>query len=84
MLGLLLLYFAYHQVLNEELLALQRGCTVLQADYKPSITFLVVQKRHHTRFFAANPNDGVSSSIHSLVGSLQVQASTSCNAALLL
>ncbi|KAG8228779.1 hypothetical protein J437_LFUL006657 [Ladona fulva] len=38
-------------VLNEELMAMRRACTSLQPDYKPKITFLVVQKRHHTRFF---------------------------------
>ena len=28
------------------------------AEYEPPITFLVVQKRHHTRFFPQTPRDG--------------------------
>jgi len=27
--------------------------------YEPKITFIAVQKRHKTRFFPNNPNDGV-------------------------
>lgn len=27
--------------------------------YEPKITFIAVQKRHKTRFFPENPNDGV-------------------------
>ncbi|KAG8228778.1 Argonaute-2 [Ladona fulva] len=41
----------FAEVLNEELMAMRRACISLQSDYKPKITFLVVQKRHHTRFF---------------------------------
>jgi eukaryotic translation initiation factor 2C len=29
----------------------------LEEDYRPGITFLVVQKRHHTRLFCADPRD---------------------------
>ena len=34
-----------------ELCAIQAACTKLEKDYKPQITFIIVQKRHHTRFF---------------------------------
>lgn len=49
----------FSQVLNMELKAIRNACTELQADgsYKPFITFLVVQKRHHTRFFPCNIKD---------------------------
>ena len=33
----------------------------LEEDYEPGITFIVVQKRHHTRLFCAEPKDMVSS-----------------------
>ncbi|CAM1327792.1 AGO1 (predicted) [Pycnogonum litorale] len=45
------------QVLEYELTAVQEACTSLEKDYKPEITFLVVQKRHHTRFFCKNSRD---------------------------
>ncbi|XP_065208062.1 protein argonaute-2-like isoform X2 [Planococcus citri] len=45
------------QVLNIELQAIRAACKKLEADYQPAITFLVVQKRHHTRFFPTGPND---------------------------
>jgi eukaryotic translation initiation factor 2C len=31
----------------------------INAGYKPAITFVVVQKRHHTRFFPIRDQDGV-------------------------
>ncbi|XP_046490379.1 protein argonaute-2 [Neodiprion pinetum] len=41
----------FAQVLSRELPAIQRACGQLNANYKPPITFLVVQKRHHVRLF---------------------------------
>ncbi|CAB5357692.1 unnamed protein product [Rhizophagus irregularis] len=38
-------------VLNEEIKAIKDACMSLDGRYKPTITFVVVQKRHHTRFF---------------------------------
>jgi len=43
-------------VLAEELVAMRAACTELEEGYKPQITFVVVQKRHHTRFFPADSN----------------------------
>ena len=37
------------QVLQHELTAIREACIKLEPDYKPGITFIVVQKRHHTR-----------------------------------
>jgi eukaryotic translation initiation factor 2C len=37
------------QVLQHELTAIREACIKLEGDYKPGITFIVVQKRHHTR-----------------------------------
>ncbi|CAB5388446.1 unnamed protein product [Rhizophagus irregularis] len=39
------------KVLECELTAIKEACQNLEANYKPTITFVVVQKRHHTRFF---------------------------------
>ena len=41
----------------EEIAALQRACTELEVGYQPKITFIVVQKRHHTRFFPKDRKD---------------------------
>ncbi|XP_066359800.1 protein argonaute 1B-like isoform X3 [Miscanthus floridulus] len=45
------------QVLLYELDAISRACASLESDYQPPVTFVVVQKRHHTRLFANNHND---------------------------
>lgn len=47
----------FNQVLLEEMHAIRTACQSLQADYLPRVTFVVVQKRHHTRLFAADHND---------------------------
>lgn len=38
------------QVLDVEFQAIRQACSRFP-DYKPAITILIVQKRHHTRFF---------------------------------
>ncbi|XP_015943864.2 protein argonaute 7 [Arachis duranensis] len=40
----------FYKVLQEELQSIRTACSRFQ-DYKPLITFAVVQKRHHTRLF---------------------------------
>lgn len=40
----------FHKVLKEELQSIKTGCGKFP-DYRPLITFAVVQKRHHTRLF---------------------------------
>ncbi len=47
----------FKDVLLEELRAIQLACYELHESFKPAITFIVVQKRHHTRFFAEDPRD---------------------------
>ena len=36
-------------VLASELVAMREACKELEDDYEPMITYIVVQKRHHTR-----------------------------------
>ncbi|KRX19719.1 putative protein tag-76, partial [Trichinella nelsoni] len=40
----------FKQVLEEELLALRRACKKFALNYRPLITFILVQKGHHARF----------------------------------
>lgn len=41
----------FANVLKTEVASLRAGCRRLEVNYKPDITFVVVQKRHHARFF---------------------------------
>lgn len=50
----------FAQVLQHELLAIREACIKLEKDYQPGITFVVVQKRHHTRLFCMDRNERVS------------------------
>ncbi|CAH1731514.1 unnamed protein product [Aphis gossypii] len=45
------------QLLEYELIAIRRACLRLHIKYKPPVTFLVVQKRHHTRMFPKFTHD---------------------------
>ena len=47
------------QVLEEELRAIQLACSSLSKNYRPGITMIIVQKRHHTRLFPVNDRDRV-------------------------
>ncbi|KAM0056645.1 putative post-transcriptional gene silencing PAZ-Argonaute family [Helianthus debilis subsp. tardiflorus] len=47
----------FYQVLLHELDAIRKACASLEPDYQPPVTFVVVQKRHHTRLFADNHRD---------------------------
>ncbi|KAM0886935.1 hypothetical protein ACQ4PT_029393 [Festuca glaucescens] len=47
----------FYQVLLHELDAIRKACASLEPNYQPQVTFIVVQKRHHTRLFANNHND---------------------------
>ena len=38
-----------------------QACISLEENYMPPVTFIVVQKRHHTRFFPVKHDDRTSS-----------------------
>ncbi|KAK3837132.1 MAG: Piwi domain-containing protein [Linnemannia elongata] len=48
----------FAEVLKTEVADLKAACQKLEAGYKPTITFVVVQKRHHTRFFPMRRDEG--------------------------
>lgn len=52
----------FQQVLHHELIAIRTACLQLECDYKPGITLIVVQKRHHTRLFCADRKEQVGKS----------------------
>ncbi|KAK2095082.1 Protein argonaute-2 [Saguinus oedipus] len=54
----------FQQVLHHELLAIREACIKLEKDYQPGITFIVVQKRHHTRLFCTDKNERPRSPSH--------------------
>ncbi|XP_042382741.1 protein argonaute PNH1-like [Zingiber officinale] len=47
----------FYQVLLYELDAIRKACASLEPNYQPPVTFVVVQKRHHTRLFTNNHKD---------------------------
>jgi len=47
----------FNAVLQHELVAMRQACIELEDDYRPGITFLIVQKRHHTRLFCSDSRD---------------------------
>lgn len=53
-----LILFFFQKVLREELHGIRQACRMSDREYRPKITFVIVQKRHHTRFFPENPRDG--------------------------
>lgn len=55
----------FEQVISHELQAVREACLKLEPGYQPGITFIVVQKRHHTRLFCVKKEDqcGKSSNI---------------------
>ncbi|XP_078148835.1 protein argonaute MEL1-like [Carex rostrata] len=46
----------FSHVLLQEMDKIRKACASLQAEYLPPVTFVVVQKRHHTRLFAEHGN----------------------------
>ncbi|KRX73784.1 Protein argonaute 12, partial [Trichinella patagoniensis] len=44
----------FNTVLLLEMEAIRKACASIQEDYLPHVTFIVVQKRHHTRLFPEN------------------------------
>ncbi|XP_062557974.1 protein argonaute-2 isoform X2 [Armigeres subalbatus] len=50
----------FQEVLTVELRAMQAAAASVAPNYKPNITFIVVQKRHHARFFPTDkcPTEG--------------------------
>ncbi|KAI8093873.1 Piwi domain-containing protein [Halteromyces radiatus] len=47
----------FDQVLKNEVAAIHAACASLDKTYKPPLTFVVVQKRHHAQFFPVGPYD---------------------------
>uniref|UniRef100_A0A8C3B0U6 Argonaute RISC component 4 n=1 Tax=Cyclopterus lumpus TaxID=8103 RepID=A0A8C3B0U6_CYCLU len=50
------------QVAWPELIAIRKACISLEEDYRPGITYIVVQKRHHTRLFCSDKAERVGKS----------------------
>ncbi|XP_057792868.1 protein argonaute MEL1-like [Salvia miltiorrhiza] len=46
----------FSQVLLHEMKAIREACASVEEYYIPTVTFIVVQKRHHTRLFPADHN----------------------------
>ncbi|GJT95009.1 PAZ domain-containing protein [Tanacetum coccineum] len=47
----------FNEVLLYEIDKIRKACLSLEENYMPRVTFVVVQKRHHTRFFPVKHGD---------------------------
>lgn len=60
----------FKTVLREELRGIREACLKMDPNFKPKITFIVVQKRHHTRLFPENPSEGCGRALNVFPGSV--------------
>ncbi|VDN40223.1 unnamed protein product, partial [Gongylonema pulchrum] len=49
----------FSEVLHEEMQGIRAACLMLATDFRPPITYIVVQKRHHARMFCKYAQDAV-------------------------
>ena len=49
----------FDQVLEKEIMATREACVELFPAYQPYLTYIVVNKNHHTRFILANSNRNI-------------------------
>ncbi|KAF9976844.1 Eukaryotic translation initiation factor 2C [Actinomortierella ambigua] len=47
----------FAEILRSEVTSVKAACLALEKTYRPTITFVVVQKRHRVRFFPIRPQD---------------------------
>ncbi|KAJ3123709.1 hypothetical protein HK098_001687 [Nowakowskiella sp. JEL0407] len=47
----------FAEVVREEVGAILNACNEIEEGYQPTLTFIIVQKRHHARFFPLNSGD---------------------------
>lgn len=47
----------FENLLEYEMIAIRRACLLLNINYKPTVTFLIVQKGHNTRIFPKHEID---------------------------
>ncbi|KAI9140304.1 argonaute-like protein [Paraphysoderma sedebokerense] len=57
LIGLSIYSGQFRAVQESEINAIRKACHRLHPSYNPKITFVVVQKRHHTRFYGINQQD---------------------------
>uniref|UniRef100_A0A915IL06 Uncharacterized protein n=1 Tax=Romanomermis culicivorax TaxID=13658 RepID=A0A915IL06_ROMCU len=69
----------FQEVLREELRGIREACLTLSQEYRPKVTFIVVQKRHHTRLFPVNSKDSSGKSRNVPPGSVVDHSVTTAN-----
>jgi len=47
------------KILNHEMNQIREACSEIASGYQPGVTYIIVSKRHHTRFFPLDPGDKV-------------------------
>lgn len=56
----------FKKVCGHEMNEIRTACIEIDPSYKPGVTYIVVQKRHHTRFFPTDRKDEVIQSLLTL------------------
>uniref|UniRef100_A0A0K0F993 Protein argonaute-2 (inferred by orthology to a D. melanogaster protein) n=1 Tax=Strongyloides venezuelensis TaxID=75913 RepID=A0A0K0F993_STRVS len=49
----------FQEVMKKEMVGIRHACRLIDPNYNPPITYIVVQKRHHARMFCKYLNDAV-------------------------
>uniref|UniRef100_A0AC35TUF3 ArgoN domain-containing protein n=1 Tax=Rhabditophanes sp. KR3021 TaxID=114890 RepID=A0AC35TUF3_9BILA len=49
----------FEDVMRKELVGIRQACSMIDPNYAPPLTYIVVQKRHHARMFCSNVSDAV-------------------------
>ncbi|UJR09387.1 hypothetical protein I4U23_013630 [Adineta vaga] len=67
----------FDMVLEKEMMATRKACVELSSDYQPYLTYIVVNKRHHTRFLPMHLNGNIEAG--TVIDSHDVTNATTCD-----
>lgn len=67
----------FNSVFHDELTAVREACVEFGTCYQPYLTYIVVNKRHHTRFFSTESDANVEAG--TVVDSSDITNSTTCD-----
>ncbi|KAI0559656.1 Protein argonaute 1 (translation initiation factor eIF2C 1) [Gracilaria domingensis] len=48
----------FTEVMEREIHSIRKECSLISPEFKPKITYIIITKRHHVRFFPKDPSSG--------------------------